>query len=264
MSVGELADREERPAYIAFERRPVEDKPASIKAGQSVSVDVDFALVTPPYSRDCHEEKAETWLVKQEKNVRDGRVPVKFLEYWKESYKRWKEGLEPPVNGTDIRNWSAISPAQVKNLLAVDMRTIEDLAQCNDQGLRRLGMGGTELKNKAMAYLKGSNDTGVLVMENAEQKNKIRQLEGSLESLQEQMRLLTAQLDARNMQNQYQQAPELEIVSNDIIPEIEQKAPVVEIKQSELDTLKQEYETKFGKKPHHLMKEDGLRKKLAE
>ena len=55
MSVGELISREERPAYVRFERRPMEDKAASIREGRYVAKDVDFALVTPPYSNDCVE-----------------------------------------------------------------------------------------------------------------------------------------------------------------------------------------------------------------
>lgn len=245
MSVGELVEREERPAFVAFERRAVENKRKSLEEGRYIADDINYVLVTPPYSRDCYEERAETWLEKQKDNVKKGRISPRFYELWKESYERWKEGLDPVLDGTDIREWSAISPAEAKNLFSMGIRTIEDLAQANDQGIRRIGMGGATLKNKAAAYIKGSGDTGKLAMENAQLKKDIEVLKGSLESLQNQMSKMGSDnivdIDALN------QRIDAGITASDIIEK--------DYSSMSFDELKTEYIKKFGRAPHHKAKE---------
>lgn len=115
MSVGEVSNREERPAYVRFERRPVEDKEASIREGRYMAKDVDFALITPPYSKDCVEQKVTRWLEDLERGVRDGRIPQQWATLWKEGYQKWQNGQEMPLHGTPILGWGVISPAQAEN-----------------------------------------------------------------------------------------------------------------------------------------------------
>lgn len=235
--LAEFSDREERPAWVEFELRAVEDKPASIKAGRSISKDVEFVLATPPYSKDRFEFKAEQWFKNQEMNVRNNRIPQKWLDHWRKCYDHWKLGLETPLDGTDIRNWPVISPAQIKNLLSAGCRTIEDLAGVNEEGLKRIGMGGVALKQKAQAYLKAADDHGPLVMENTELKNRITQLEGTIESLQTQIKGLVGK-DEDSVFEETETVPE--------------------------QSINDRYFELFGSKPHHLMKPETVRKKIEE
>jgi len=245
--LAEFSDREERPAWVQFELRPIEDKPASLKSGRSISKDVEFALVTPPYSKDCFEFKAAQWFKNQEMNVRNSRIPQKWLDYWRNCYDHWKLGLDTPLNGTDIRNWPVISPAQVKNLLSANCRTIEDLAGVNEEGLKRIGMGGVALKQKAQAYISAAKDHGPVVMENAELKNKVTQLEGAIESLQIQIKGLVDQTEDVTETVE-------EISAADIFDE-----PVLDEK-----PIEEQFFDLYGTKPHHLMKPETIRKKVEE
>ena len=147
MSVGDILARDEdRPAYVRFERRAVDDKAATLAAGHYVSRDEDWALITPPYSRDVVEKRVDSWFSQVEVNVKTGRVPNRHLDIWKQAYESWKNGQEISVDGTSVKDWNALSPAQCKNLISAGCRTIEDLAQCNDEGLKRIGMGAVDLK----------------------------------------------------------------------------------------------------------------------
>ena len=129
MSVGDLMERDgDRPAYVQFERRAVDDKEATLKAGHYVSVDVDYALITPPYSKDQVIKKVEKWLNQVKINVKKGRVPLRHLEIWTKAYESWQNGQEIPVDGTSVREWSILSPSQCKNLISAGCLTIEDLA----------------------------------------------------------------------------------------------------------------------------------------
>lgn len=194
MSVGEVLNREERPAYVRFERRPMEDKAASIRDGRYVAKDVDFALVTPPYSKDCVEYKVEQWLINMDRNVRDGRIPERWADQWKASYQSWKNGQEMPLNGTPIKGWGVVSPAQQQTLIAMNCLTVEDLAGINDEGLRRIGMGAIELRDKAKNWLASMKDHGAVTVQLAAMEQENRNLAATVETLKAQVDALRSMI----------------------------------------------------------------------
>ena len=247
MSVSDIViDNEERPAYVRFEIRAVKDPEASMQAGHYVSKDEDWAVISALGSTDTVSKRAEKWFDIVETNVARGREPVRHLEMYREIYARWKKGQEAPVDGTSIKNWNVLSPAQCENLMNVGLRTIEDVAQAPDDSMRRYGMGITELKNKAKAWIQSAKDHGPLIEEIAKSKRENEQLTGTIESLQEQIKRFEIRLDAQDGE-----------VSRETIrqPEVEE-SPVL--------SLADQYQVKFGKKPHHLMKEATILKKLQE
>lgn len=257
MAVGDILDREERPAMIRFEKRSIEDKLASREAGQIVYKDVDFVLVTPPYSKDIVEHKVERWFEQVDKNVRNGKVPREHRDYWHKCYEKFKRDEAMPLNGTSIKNWPAITPAQTATCLAANIHTIEDLAAVNDQGIRRLGMGAMELKNKAKAYVQAAKDTGPLVMENAALKRENEILTATVENLRSKLE------DVSNRFEAVTSHPITEVHSDITADDlrIDFEPPVIE-KPVEM-TLAEKYEQKFGKKPHHRMKEETIKKQLG-
>lgn len=196
MSLDQIANRDDRPAYVRFERRPVEDKAASQREGRYVAVDVDFALITPTYSKDCVEYKVTRWLENMRQNVRNGRVPEEWAEQYERAYKAWKEGQEIPISGTPILGWGMISPAQQKMLIEINCRTVEDLAAMNDEGIRRFGMGALDLKKKAVNWLESLNAAGPLAMRATalERENEI--LKSQVDTLSAKVEALVAALPA--------------------------------------------------------------------
>ena len=222
MSVGELISREERPAYVRFERRPMEDKAASIREGRYVAKDVDFALVTPPYSKDCVEYKVEQWLINMERNVRDGRIPEKWADQWKASYNSWKNGQEMPLSGTPIKGWGVLSPAQQQTLIAMNCLTVEDLAGINDEGLRRIGMGAVELRDKAKNWLASMKDHGAVTVQLAAMEQENRNLATTVESLKAQVEALKNMIPRQPEMVQVGREPEISAA------ELLEDEPVVE------------------------------------
>jgi len=216
MSVGELSEREERPSYVQFETRTTEDRAASAREGRYVAMDFDVALVTPPYSKDCVEYKVTQWLTNIERNLREGRIPEKWAEHWKESYKRWKAGQELPLSGTPIKGWGVISPAQQANLIAMNCRTVEDLAEANDDGLRRMGMGAVDLRNKARTWLASMKDHGGVTVQMASISQENEVLKTTVEALTKQVESLKAMVRAEPQQVEYKPQSS-EITSADIL-----------------------------------------------
>lgn len=149
-----------RPPYVIFELRPEEDRQASIEAGSARFRDVEFAIITPAGSKDRVERKVSDWFEHLEREVTGERFPVEWLNHFKEKFKAWKEGREVPVDGTPLTMWPALTPAQLKDLQGLHLRSVEDLAAANEEVIRRLGMGGRALKQQAVEWLKAANDVG--------------------------------------------------------------------------------------------------------
>ena len=171
---------QERPPYVRFESRPIEDRDATIKAGHVVYKDVDFALVTPAGSKDVHEAIATEWLEKVEREVRNGRTPAAWANHFQAVYNAWKRDEEPPVNGTRLSHWPGLNKAQLEQLRNLRLLTIEDVASMNEEAIARIGMGGRALKQRAQAFLdaatgpaKQAEKVAALEVENQALKDKL-------------------------------------------------------------------------------------------
>lgn len=190
MTVDAMTERKDRPAYVRFETRAVEDKEASTRDGQYRARDVDFVIVTPPYSKDQLHFRVDKWLKQNEEYVRNNRLPREWADRYKAAYEAWKKGQDLPLEGTPIKGWLMISPAQQEILLHCNILTVEDLAEMNDEGAKRVGMGAIMLKNKAKAWLSQAKDKGPATMEIANLKKQNENLELMVETLTKQVQEL--------------------------------------------------------------------------
>ena len=139
-----ITEMQERPAYVRFELRAVEDRTASMTAGHYVARDVEYALITPAGGS----------------LVVERRVTPELIARYPEPYQSWKEGQEPPPDGTPIREFPPLSPAQVHLCLSLNLRSIEDLANTPETTLQKMGMGSRALQEKARTYLENAADGG--------------------------------------------------------------------------------------------------------
>jgi hypothetical protein len=199
--IGNVAGREERPPLIRFERTVKEDVVASRKSGRFVGLDVDIALVTPPYSRDVMKHELPAYWKKLQNDVSSGRFRKEWLDGYLKAYDAWKSGQEIPLNGVPIRGWGVISPAVQENLTRMNILTVEDLAAVNDEGLKRIGMGSQELKNKAKAWLSQLNSKGPLTQEIAAVRKENDILNAQVSSLMKTVDDLKRIIESLQLQN---------------------------------------------------------------
>lgn len=218
MSVESLIDRQDRPAYVRFVKTPIEDKAESIRQGRYVARDVDYAHITPPYSKDVVVQKVDAWLKQLDQDVQMERIPAKWRDAWKDGYAKWQNGQEMPLQGTAIRGWGVISPAQQENLIRMNILTIEDLAHINDEGAKRLGLGWLELKTKARTWLDQVESKGAVTMKMADLERQNANKDALIESLTTKVEALTAQVAAIAVA---QVQPSQHISADDILPESE-------------------------------------------
>ena len=171
-----MAIDENRPPYVIFEERGIEDREATIKNGHYTEKSVDIAIITRPGSRDTLEKEAKTWLLELKEKGRKGEIPPNWFEAFDASYKSWKLGEEAPISGTAIKGWSALGSAAQKTLIAAGIRTVEDLAEIPDSELQNIGTGALSFKQKAVAWLKAANGVGKVVEQNAAMMVQVQEL----------------------------------------------------------------------------------------
>jgi hypothetical protein len=189
--------QKDMPAWVRFEMRGVEDRGATIANGHYTERDIEMALITPPYSKDCVEKEVKDWLVELDDHVRNNRMPQGWADGYKAKYKAWKSGQEIPEDGIPIKGWTMISPAVQTNLLAIGVRTVESLSKMNDEGMKRYGMGALDLKNRANAWLKAAKNVAPVAQENAALKAEVADLKSKIDQVLASNAELTRRLDQR-------------------------------------------------------------------
>lgn len=240
-------DVKERPPHVRFERVAVENVAATKAQGIYVAMDVDFVTVTAPGGGG----NGVKWKIPAcrdyyKREIQNGRMPQQWLDTFDTMYERWKSGQDVPLNGIPIRGWLVISPAQQETLVARGIHTIEDLAAINAEGIQRIGMGGMELKNKAVAALQAAKDTAPLVMKNAQLESELSLLKANFADLERKLS---------------------EFASAAKVSEPEQTSETIsadDILDDNLEELSQQYAAKFGQPPHHRMKRETIERALRE
>lgn len=69
------------------------------------------------------------------------------------AYERWLKGQETPVDGTPLEAWPGLTKGQVDHMRLLHIRSVEDLAQCTDSALEKIGMGARTLRDRARTYV---------------------------------------------------------------------------------------------------------------
>ena len=190
--IQDLAEIEARRPFVQFERVPVENILASREQGHYVAFDQDRAFITPPGSKDKMIYDVQTWFANLEADVKNQRIPREWVDAYHKQYDYWKQGQEMPLEGVPIRGWGMISPAQQETLIRLHVLTVEALAIANEELIRRIGMGGMGMKNKADAWLKETKGKGKLTMEMAALKKENEVLKASLANLESKIERLNA------------------------------------------------------------------------
>lgn len=240
-----LEIRENARSYVRFELRPKNDPVASQQKGFAVMKDVEYVLITPAYTRDVVVKEVKDWKDQIARQVAMGQMSEDDKEHYLKVYKHWKEGLEEPLDGTPIKGWALLTPAEQENLIHMHIRTVEDLAMINDEGMKRIGMGGLDMKNKARSWL-AQADKGKASLEMARLTRENEQLKSTLETLQAQVQALMSKKEYVDVPHETQESG---ISAGDLLDD---------------DDLKAQYKAKFGTAPHHKMKPETIRQKLME
>ena len=158
---------------LRFFIEAVENKFKSAEAGRPIYDNVEMISIINPGSKDEFIKKV------------DAAAKSRFGP----QYEHWRRTQEQPAEGTPLEMVPFLNPAQVKELKALNVPTLEHLANLHDGAIQKIGMGGLELVRKAKAYMKAAGDNSVVTKLVAENQA----LKGEIEALKTQI----AQVNAR-------------------------------------------------------------------
>lgn len=174
-------NKEDLPPYVEFVREAV---PRKDLEGRQVFVDLDFAHITRPGGKDTHVEEVANWLAKLRFQTEGGRIPSSWLPHFTQAYERWKSGQELPVEGSPLKTWPLLTPAELKSLLQLGFRTVEDLSTINAEQQKAIGMGAIALQVRAQKWLtENSSQAAALVRENETLRRDLDDLKGRFDEL---------------------------------------------------------------------------------
>ena len=103
-------------------------------------------------------------------------------------YDRFKKGQAAVIEGTPLTMWPVVNKSQVKECAYHEIQSVEQLAAASDSVCMRMGMGYTELRNKAKAWLSAAQDASIVTKMAADNDH----LKGEIEALKQQIAQLAA------------------------------------------------------------------------
>jgi len=172
-----------RPAYVRFSRRSREDRNASIQSGHVVELHEDIVHINPPGSRDCVERDVKGWFENLQGQLRDRMISPATVQYYKDTYARWRDGNEMPPVGTPILGWQLLSSTEQQRVIGCNILTVEDLAEASYEHLQAIGMGSMSMQTKAKNWIAVGQDKGAVALQvqaleekNAELTRKVEEL----------------------------------------------------------------------------------------
>lgn len=211
-----------RPPYVTFTVEPVEDRTKALGEGVYGFRDVVFAHITVPGQKDTVVKEAKVWLAEVKKRAFDGIIPSDWPLHFTELYNAYIQGLTPPVSGTPIQGWNVLSPGQQQTVVAVGIRSVEDLAEATDEALQRIGPGAVIAKQKAKAWLE-QKETGKVVEELVTLRRDNEDLRATVQQLMSGMQEMKAALTTRT---KIELAPGVEAQPHEAVPGIPLQIPV--------------------------------------
>jgi hypothetical protein len=162
---------------VTFYKRSVKQEDESIAAGRPIFKEFDFVRICVPgdnlteidtYANDSHKQR--------------------FPRQWAH-YQNQVAGQEVII-GTPIEQWPLISRSQAEELKGIKFRTVEDVANCSDQQLQRIGMiagmSPHSFREKAKAFLNLASDSA-----------EVAQREEEMQALREENAKIKAETDAK-------------------------------------------------------------------
>lgn len=128
-----------------FHQKPVQNPRKTEIEGRPIFDMIDYVEIMVPGQSKTHIIRKVTEEDKQ-------RWPTKWVAY------QSNKEAQQPLEGTPIEQWAYLTPARAMEMKAINILTIEDLANLSDTGIQSLGMGGLELRKRAQQHLRPEGD----------------------------------------------------------------------------------------------------------
>jgi len=126
---------------------------------------------------------------RSDRPVMDNNTNTKWWPKWKEhpdciaAYEAFKQGQAVAGNGTPLEEWAYITASKRAELKAINIMTVDQMANLDPVGMKRLGQEGNDLKKQAALYLERAAGAAVDARLSAEKDDMQRQIDELREML---------------------------------------------------------------------------------
>lgn len=154
----------------------VEDQVASSMQGRPIFRDeerVEIIMPGNPNTRPVH------------------RVTEEHRQRWPKQYEAFKKGIELSPEGTPLEEWPRLRRSQILELKGLGFVTVEQVARMDDHAIQRIGIGGRQLREVALAFLDDAERNRLTEQLSAESERKDMQIA----TLQNQVTTLSEKLN---------------------------------------------------------------------
>lgn len=162
----------EPKVQVAFGLYPMQDDAKSAELGHPFYVDREFCAIHTGDKLSFYFQPAS-----REDKMR-----------FPEAYRRFKDGIKTPIEGQPLDKWPPISRGEVFTLRAMEVRTVEALANLSDVYLEPLGQRGRDLRTLAISHAAQAKDAAAsnkVAAENQALKDQITALQHQMTALAE-------------------------------------------------------------------------------
>jgi hypothetical protein len=181
-----MSDDQKNIARPRFFTMPVENKALSAKEGRKIFEDRYFVELKHPGDRTYSfvEEIDENGASKARVSNGDeggGDPTFDYSEAFPREFASFKKGEARVTIGTPLAEWSQMTRSRVAELNAMNIFTVEELADVQDGHLSKMGMGAREEREKAKTFIaasKGGADTSAMAAKIAQLEEMVQRLSG--------------------------------------------------------------------------------------
>jgi hypothetical protein len=160
----------------------------SIEAGRPIFEDVEVCEIRFAGSKDCGVYRSHTFSHWETDEETGENQHLTYAEHWPRQYQQFLAKKQQTKSGTPLDYVPFLTDSKRMELRALNIYTIEALAELDGQPLKNLGIGGRELKNKAMEYLASSSHDATIMR----QQQQIEALISQVQLLQEDRKIAIA------------------------------------------------------------------------
>ena len=171
-----------------FKTMTFEDVRQSQKAGRPIFADIEVVEIRFAGSKDSTVQPVNQFSHWENDEETGEQRALTYAERWPRQYRQFKEKQSQTKSGTPLDYVPFLTPAKRAELRALSIYTLEALSELDGQPLKALGIGGRELKNKAVEYLASTNHDGVIMRQQAQ----IDELLTRIKSMEEENKVLAS------------------------------------------------------------------------
>lgn len=167
---------------VRFYKRPVVNEARSLEEGRPIFEPVDFVEISAPGDP---------------KNITDKPVNDKIRAMYAAQYQAFLSNSDQDAAaGTLLSAWGVISPERAEELKHFKIRTVEQLSEVSDGNLQSLGSGSRKERDAAKDYIQTMKGAAPV----AQLRAQLEEERGRRESLEEQLKELSAKVEAASKQ----------------------------------------------------------------